>query len=115
MCEPRSVSADAHGGAACPRYFDGTTSGRLTSRLTNDVGMMMAPIQNTLSTLLYNLVMLFGGIAMCFYTSYVATENLHDLFLKQMNISQHTLLTLLYKLVMPFGGIAMCSYTSWHS
>ena len=51
-------------------FFDGTTSGRLTSRLTNDIGMMLAPIQNTMSTLLYNLVMLFGGIIMCFYTSY---------------------------------------------
>ena len=30
----------------------GTTSGRLTSRLTNDIGMMLAPIQNTMSTLL---------------------------------------------------------------
>lgn len=32
-------------------FFDGTTSGRLTSRLTNDIGMMLQPIQNTMSTL----------------------------------------------------------------
>ena len=51
-------------------FFDGTTSGRLTSRLTNDIGMMLSPIQSTLSTLLYNIVMLFGGVGMCFFTSY---------------------------------------------
>ena len=51
-------------------FFDGTTSGKLTSRLTNDIGMMLSPIQNTMSTLLYNIVVLFGGIVMCFYTSY---------------------------------------------
>lgn len=51
-------------------FFDGTTSGRLTSRLTNDIGMMLSPIQSTLSTMLYNIVMLIGGVAMCFYTSY---------------------------------------------
>jgi len=51
-------------------FFDGTTSGHLTSRLTNDAQVMMAPIDASLASLLYNIVMLFGGIAMCFTTSY---------------------------------------------
>ena len=51
-------------------FYDGTTSGRLTGRLTWDVDMMLSPVQTTLSSVLYNVVMLIGGVAMCFYTSY---------------------------------------------
>ena len=39
-------------------FFDGTTSGHLTSKLTNDISLMMEPIR--VSTLLYNGVTLFG-------------------------------------------------------
>jgi len=51
-------------------YFDGTESGRLISRLTNDLDMMMAPIQSSLSNLLSNCLILIGGMAMCFIKSY---------------------------------------------
>lgn len=51
-------------------FFDGSTSGHLSSRLTNDAQTMMAPIDASLSSLVYNSAMLVGGIAMCFYTSY---------------------------------------------
>jgi len=51
-------------------YFDGTESGRLISRLTNDLDMMMAPIQSSLSNLLSNCLILLGGMAMCFFKSY---------------------------------------------
>eukprot|EP00533_Pseudo-nitzschia_delicatissima_P000391 CAMPEP_0116105526 /NCGR_PEP_ID=MMETSP0327-20121206/15082_1 /TAXON_ID=44447 /ORGANISM="Pseudo-nitzschia delicatissima, Strain B596" /LENGTH=1063 /DNA_ID=CAMNT_0003597943 /DNA_START=100 /DNA_END=3291 /DNA_ORIENTATION=+ len=51
-------------------YFDGTESGRLISRLTNDLDMMMAPIQSSLSNLLSNCLILIGGMAMCFFKSY---------------------------------------------
>jgi ABC-type multidrug transport system fused ATPase/permease subunit len=51
-------------------YFDGTESGRLISRLTNDLDMMMAPIQSSLSNLLSNCLVLIGGMAMCFVKSY---------------------------------------------
>lgn len=51
-------------------FYDGTTSGRLTGRLTWDVDMMLSPVQTTLSSVLYNVIMLVGGVAMCFYTSY---------------------------------------------
>eukprot|EP00529_Nitzschia_sp_RCC80_P008555 CAMPEP_0113454296 /NCGR_PEP_ID=MMETSP0014_2-20120614/7790_1 /TAXON_ID=2857 /ORGANISM="Nitzschia sp." /LENGTH=1145 /DNA_ID=CAMNT_0000345697 /DNA_START=149 /DNA_END=3586 /DNA_ORIENTATION=- /assembly_acc=CAM_ASM_000159 len=51
-------------------YFDGTESGRLISRLTNDLDLMMAPIQSSLSSLLSNVLILFGGLIMCFAKSY---------------------------------------------
>lgn len=51
-------------------YFDGTESGRLISRLTNDLNLMMAPIQSSLSSLLSNILILIGGLIMCFYKSY---------------------------------------------
>jgi len=47
-------------------YFDGTESGQLISRLTNDLDLMMAPIQSSLSSLLSNILILFGGMIMCF-------------------------------------------------
>lgn len=51
-------------------YFDGTESGQLISRLTNDLNLMMAPIQSSLSSLLSNILILIGGLIMCFYKSY---------------------------------------------
>jgi ABC-type multidrug transport system fused ATPase/permease subunit len=51
-------------------FFDGNSSGQLTSRLTNDVSFMISPIQTMMSTLLSNVFLLVGGIALCFYTSW---------------------------------------------
>jgi len=51
-------------------YFDGTESGRLISRLTYDLDMMMAPIQSSLSSLLSSVLILIGGMTMCFIKSY---------------------------------------------
>lgn len=51
-------------------YFDGTESGNLISRLTNDLDMMMSPIQSSLSSLLSNCLVLIGGLVMCFAKSY---------------------------------------------
>ncbi len=51
-------------------YFDGTESGRLLSNLTNDLDLMMSPIQSSLSSLLNNLLILVGGMIMCFVKSY---------------------------------------------
>lgn len=50
--------------------FDGTTCGHLTSRLTYDVDMMMAPVTHSLSSVLKNTVYLVGGVAMCYIISY---------------------------------------------
>jgi len=51
-------------------FFDGTESGRLISRLTNDLDLMMSPIQSSLSSLLNNILILIGGMLMCFVKSY---------------------------------------------
>jgi ABC-type multidrug transport system fused ATPase/permease subunit len=51
-------------------YFDGTESGRLISRLTNDLDLMMSPIQSSLKDLLTNVLILLGGMGMCFAKSY---------------------------------------------
>jgi ABC-type multidrug transport system fused ATPase/permease subunit len=51
-------------------YFDGTTSGALLSRLTNDINMMMTPINTSLSLLLSNVLMLLGGVFFCFLKSF---------------------------------------------
>eukprot|EP01038_Epipyxis_sp_PR26KG_P016156 gene16156-21962_t len=51
-------------------FFDGNSSGQLTSRLTNDVGFMVTPIQSMLGTLISNSILLLGGISLCFYTSW---------------------------------------------
>jgi hypothetical protein len=51
-------------------FFDGNSSGHLTSRLTNDVSFMVSPIQSMLGTLLSNTILLIGGMALCFSTSW---------------------------------------------
>ena len=51
-------------------FFDGVTTGELTSRLTNDANAMVAPCQTVLSSFLSNILLLFGGIFFCFYTSW---------------------------------------------
>lgn len=51
-------------------FFDGNSSGQLTSRLQNDVWFMVSPIQTMLGSLVSNLILLLGGITMCFYTSW---------------------------------------------
>lgn len=51
-------------------FFDGTTTGELTSRLSNDANAMVAPCQTVLSSFLQNLIGLVGGLFMCFYTSW---------------------------------------------
>ncbi|XP_024363403.1 ABC transporter B family member 25 isoform X2 [Physcomitrium patens] len=51
-------------------YFDGTTSGELTSRLTNDVSSMAEPVNWMLSALLRNCLSLVGGFTMCFMISW---------------------------------------------
>jgi ABC-type multidrug transport system fused ATPase/permease subunit len=51
-------------------FFDGNSSGDLTSRLTNDVWFMVSPMQSMLGSLLSNSILLIGGIAWCFSTSW---------------------------------------------
>ncbi|CAM6128591.1 unnamed protein product [Calypogeia fissa] len=51
-------------------YFDGTTSGELTSRLTNDVSSMAEPINWMLSSVVRNLIALLGAFILCFSISW---------------------------------------------
>mmetsp|Transcript_50662 Transcript_50662/g.126127 ORF Transcript_50662/g.126127 Transcript_50662/m.126127 type:complete len:946 (+) Transcript_50662:91-2928(+) len=51
-------------------FFDGNTSGQLTSRLSTDAREMVSPIQSSMGSLLSNTIRLIGGVALCFYTSW---------------------------------------------
>eukprot|EP00898_Chlorokybus_atmophyticus_P005089 jgi/Chlat1/5581/Chrsp369S00851 len=51
-------------------YFDATTSGELTSRLTNDVSAMAEPCNWMLSAIVRNFLVFVGGFIMCFLTSW---------------------------------------------
>jgi hypothetical protein len=51
-------------------FFDGSTTGNLTSRLSNDANAMVAPCQTVLGTLFSNTILLFGGVGLCFWTSW---------------------------------------------
>ena len=51
-------------------FFDGMRTGDLQSRLSEDVAYMVQPIYTTLSTVLSNLMLLTGGVTMCFLTSW---------------------------------------------
>ncbi|CAM9638358.1 unnamed protein product, partial [Hapterophycus canaliculatus] len=51
-------------------FFEGTTSGKLTSRLSSDVQAMVAPCTYMLGTLFSNSLLLAGGMTMCFVTSW---------------------------------------------
>lgn len=51
-------------------YFDSTTSGELSSRLTNDVSSMAEPLNWMLSSLVRNFLSLAGGFIMCFIISW---------------------------------------------
>jgi len=51
-------------------FFDGTTTGDMTSRLSQDTYAMTAPTRSLLSTTLSSVLYLIGGLAMCLYTSW---------------------------------------------
>eukprot|EP00899_Mesostigma_viride_P009873 jgi/Mesvir1/18888/Mv18887-RA.1 len=51
-------------------YFDATTSGEITSRLTNDVSAMAEPCSWMLSFMMRNLLSMVGGLLLCFHTSW---------------------------------------------
>lgn len=51
-------------------FFDGNTSGHLTSRIQSDVFYMVQPIQSMLGIIISNSLLLIGGLVLCFYTSW---------------------------------------------
>eukprot|EP00667_Euglena_gracilis_P006497 EG_transcript_6552 len=51
-------------------FFDGNNTGSLTSRMAYDATAMVDPMRTFLNTLLSNLLLLIGGLVMCFFTSW---------------------------------------------
>ena len=51
-------------------FFDGMRTGDLQSRLSEDISAMVNPIYSTLGSLLSNVILLLGGVIMCFVTSW---------------------------------------------
>ena len=51
-------------------FFDGMQTGDLTSRITNDVSVLVAPAQTVLTSVLSASIALVGGFYMCIYTSW---------------------------------------------
>lgn len=51
-------------------FFDSIKTGDLISRLSGNIGSMLSPLQNTLQTLLSNLILLVGSLVMCFVISW---------------------------------------------
>ncbi|CAE8636385.1 unnamed protein product, partial [Polarella glacialis] len=54
-------------------FFDGTMTGQLTSRMTNDVAAVVQPVRQIMNTLLVNMLRLVGGLFMCLFTSWKLT------------------------------------------
>ena len=52
------------------QFFDDMSTGELISRMTNDIGGMLTPLRTMLQTTLSNIILLFGGLIMCFITSW---------------------------------------------
>ena len=51
-------------------FFDGMRTGDLQQRMSTDVRAMSSPLFSALPILLSNMILLIGGIVMCFYTSW---------------------------------------------
>jgi ABC-type multidrug transport system fused ATPase/permease subunit len=51
-------------------FFDAMHTGQLTSRLTNDAGGMVAPLQTLMNDMISNLILLVGGGFLAFATSW---------------------------------------------
>eukprot|EP01083_Nonionella_stella_P181393 649653_1 len=51
-------------------FFDEMSTGELISRMSNDVRGMLTPLRTMLTSTLSNIILLFGGLVMCFITSW---------------------------------------------
>jgi ABC-type multidrug transport system fused ATPase/permease subunit len=51
-------------------YFDANIAGAITSRLTNDTNQMTDPVSILMNNMVSNLLLLAGGLFMCFHTSW---------------------------------------------
>ena len=69
-------------------FFDGMRTGDLTQRLTGDVRAMVSPIQFVLSSTISNLILLVGGVVMCFVTSWRLSMLAYATVLPIMHITE---------------------------
>lgn len=53
------------------KYFDGTSTGNILSRVTNDVDTIGQTLNQSLGTLVSAVTMFFGSIIMMFYTNWI--------------------------------------------
>lgn len=51
-------------------FYDGTTVGSLTARMTNDVQATIQPVQTLMNSVLSNVITLIGAISMCMLVSW---------------------------------------------
>eukprot|EP00760_Papus_ankaliazontas_P017425 PhM_4_TR17242/c0_g1_i1/m.15699/K05656/ABCB9, TAPL; ATP-binding cassette, subfamily B (MDR/TAP), member 9 len=51
-------------------FYDTTSTGQLTARMTNDTNAMVSPINTLVGTVLANILLLVGSLVMCFYTAW---------------------------------------------
>lgn len=68
-------------------FFDGMRTGDLQNRLSEDISTMVQPIYTTLSTVLSNLMILVGGVTMCFLTSWRLSMLAFTTILPMMHIT----------------------------
>eukprot|EP00434_Breviolum_minutum_P032605 symbB.v1.2.028838.t1/scaffold3095.1/size63712/1 len=54
-------------------FFDGTMTGQLTSRMTNDVAAVVQPVRQIMNIFLTSILRLIGGLFMCLFTSWKLT------------------------------------------
>lgn len=54
-------------------FYDGLMTGQITSRMTNDVQVVVQPVRQLMSSILTNVLRLCGGLFMCFFTSWKLT------------------------------------------
>jgi len=54
-------------------FFDGSMTGQLSSRMTNDVTSVVQPVRQLMNTFLSNLILFAGGLVMCLITSWRLT------------------------------------------
>ena len=69
-------------------FFDGIRTGDLTQRLSGDTRAMVSPIQYVLSTLLSNIILLVGGVVMCFVTSWRLSMVAYTTVLPVMHVTE---------------------------
>ena len=83
-------------------FFDGSTTGELTSRLTNDSSAMVSPLNYSLTTVITSVIRFFGGLEGFFFINFMKLKNLF--FLAEV---------FFFLIYFVYLGLVMAAYTSW--